>query len=46
MSLLDVPFSHGTLGMNCERANAFSDEDIEILQRFADVLTEGYQRSL
>ena len=41
MSLVDVPFSHGTLAVNRQEPNAFCEADIEILQRLATVLSEG-----
>ena len=43
-SVLDVPFSKGTLAINSVEADAFSEEDIETLQQFADVLSAGYTR--
>lgn len=43
-SVLDVPFSHGTLAVNSTEPNAFSEKDIEILQAMTEVLTEGFQR--
>jgi len=43
-SVLDVPFSQGTLGVNSPEPNAFSQEDIEILQATAEVLSEGFRR--
>lgn len=43
-SVLDVPFSHGTLAINSTRPDAFSEEDIEVLQRFAGVLSVGFTR--
>ena len=39
-SIIDVPFSHGTLAINSLEANAFSDFDINCLQCVAEVLTE------
>ena len=42
--MLDVPFSHGTLAINSERPDAFSEEDIETLGQFAGVLSEAYTR--
>jgi PAS domain S-box-containing protein len=44
-SVVDVPFSHGTLAVNSTRPNAFSERDIEILQEFVQVLSEGFTRS-
>jgi len=43
-SVLDVPFSHGTIAMNSTEPDAFSDEDIAILRRFANVLSVGFTR--
>jgi signal transduction histidine kinase len=45
-SLVDVPFSHGTLGVNSQGSHAFSKDDIALLGRFARVLSEGFQRFL
>jgi len=44
LSLIDVPFSQGTLSINKHQPYAFSEEDIAVLQRFARVLSEGFQR--
>ena len=46
ISLIDVPFSHGTLAINSGQSHAFREGDIEILQRFAHVLSDGFQRFL
>jgi len=43
-SVLDVPFSHGTLAINSSEANAFSDHDIASMQALAEVLSEGFRR--
>ena len=43
-SVIDVPFSHGTLAFNSTKPNAFSPEDIEVLQEMAQVLSEGFTR--
>jgi len=43
-SVLDVPFSHGTLAVNSPKAHAFSEEDIQSLQILAEVLSEGFRR--
>jgi len=45
-SVVDVPFSHGTLAVRAHRPHAFESEDIELLQRFARVLSDGFQRFL
>ena len=46
MSLIDVPFSQGTLAINHHRSHAFTKDDIAILQRLAEVISEGFQRYL
>ena len=43
-SVLDVPFSHGTIAINSVRPDAFSESDIETLQEFAGVLSDAYTR--
>ena len=43
-SVLDVPFLGGTLAINSVEPDAFSAEDIELMQRFADVVSAGYTR--
>ncbi|MEW6750090.1 MAG: ATP-binding protein [Candidatus Latescibacterota bacterium] len=44
-SLIDVAFSRGTLAVNHVRARAFVEaEALPVLQRLAQVLTEGFQR--
>ena len=43
-AVVDVPFSHGTLAVNSTEPDAFSREDIEILQEMAQVLSEGFSR--
>jgi PAS domain-containing protein len=43
-SVIDIPFSHGTLGANSDRSNAFSSQDIAFLEELAKVLSEGFQR--
>ena len=43
-SVVDVPFSQGTLAINSAKAQAFTNRDIEILQRLSNVLSEGFQR--
>ena len=43
-SVLDVPFSHGTIAVNSVRPEAFSEEEIETLGQFAGVLSEAYTR--
>jgi PAS domain S-box-containing protein len=46
LSLLDVPFSQGTLAINHPQSHAFTEEDIAVLQRLADVISDGFQRFL
>ena len=43
-SVIDVPFSHGTLAFNSPEAEAFSERDIAIMQDLAEVLSEGFRR--
>ena len=43
-SVVDVPFSHGTIAINSVRPEAFSEEEIETLGQFAAVLSEAYIR--
>ena len=43
-SVVDVPFSRGTIAINSTRPAAFSEEDIETLEQFAGVLSEVYAR--
>ena len=44
-SVLDVPFSHGTLAFNSDKADAFSPQEIEILIRVSQVISEGFRRT-
>ena len=43
-SVIDVPFSRGTLALNSTRAEAFSAADIVFLQELTAVLSEGFRR--
>lgn len=43
-SIVDVPFAQGTLALNSLEVDAFSLEDIEVLQEIAQILSEGLQR--
>ncbi|MBT4097008.1 MAG: response regulator [Gemmatimonadetes bacterium] len=43
-SILDVPFSHGTLAVNSSEPDAFSDEHVVMLEELAEALTEGFRR--
>ena len=44
LSLIDVAFSQGTLAINRDRPNAFNKDDIVLLQHFARIISEGFQR--
>ncbi len=46
LALVDVPFSHGTLAVNRRELGAFSQADIALIERFAAILSEGFQRFL
>ncbi len=41
-SILDVPFSHGTIAINSMQPNAFSETDIQMLKQFAEILSEAH----
>ncbi|MFH1569931.1 MAG: PAS domain-containing protein [Gemmatimonadota bacterium] len=43
-SVLDVPFSQGTVGINSAAPDAFAARDVEALQALAGVLSEGFRR--
>lgn len=43
-SVVDVPFSHGTLAVNSTAANAFDGETLSDLQGLTEVLAEGFRR--
>ena len=43
-SVVDVPFSHGTLAASSPKPNVFSAEDLHILQDMAQILSEGFRR--
>ena len=43
-SVVDIPFSHGTLAVNSAEPRAFTDADIANLQEMAEVLSEGFRR--
>ena len=43
-TVLDVPFSHGTIAINSPHPNAFSQRHIETLRDIADVLSEAFYR--
>ncbi|MBT3344181.1 MAG: PAS domain S-box protein [Gemmatimonadetes bacterium] len=42
-SIIDIPFSHGTLGINSPEPDAFTPY-LELLSRMADILSEGFHR--
>jgi len=44
-SVIDVPFSHGTLAVSSKKPNSFSETDIVVLENMADVLTDVFRRS-
>jgi len=43
-SVLDVPFSHGTIAINSPEPGAFSENDIKLIEELAEVLSEGFVR--
>ncbi len=43
-SVLDIPFSHGTLAISSRTPHAFSPEDIAVIQQLSNVLSEGFRR--
>jgi PAS domain S-box-containing protein len=43
-SVVDVAFSRGTLAINSLQSNAFTAQGIELVERLAAVLSEGFQR--
>lgn len=43
-SVIDVPFSHGTLALNSTEPNAFTEDQVALLQDLASVLEDGYRR--
>ena len=44
-SILDIPFSRGTLAINSTVPEAFSAEDVRMLGELATVLSDAFQRS-
>jgi PAS domain S-box-containing protein len=42
-SIIDIPFSHGTLAINSPEPDAFTPY-LELLSKMADILSEGFQR--
>lgn len=43
-SVIDIGFSHGTLALNSVKAEAFSENDIELLREIAAILSEAFHR--
>jgi signal transduction histidine kinase len=43
-SVIDVPFSHGTLAVSSHVAEAFSDDDLVVLGEMASHLSDGFRR--
>ena len=43
-SIVDVPFSFGTLTVNSAIADAFSDRDLSFFEELAEALSEGFRR--
>jgi PAS domain S-box-containing protein len=43
-SVVDIPFSHGTLAVNSTQPHAFSEADIELMQQLASALSDGFRR--
>jgi|GEM_PF-1724681 len=44
VSLIDVPFSHGTLALGCSIADGFSGNTIAQLEALAAILSDGFRR--
>ena len=44
LSVVDVPFSHGTLAINSDRAEAFSPDQMAALELLAEVLSDAFRR--
>ena len=45
-TVLDVPFSHGTLALSNKAPDAFSQNDIDIVQKLANAISSVYSRYL
>ena len=43
-SMIDLPFSHGTLAINSTEAEAFSPADIAFLKEMAQIISEVFKR--
>jgi signal transduction histidine kinase/DNA-binding response OmpR family regulator/HAMP domain-containing protein len=46
LATVDVPFAHGTLAANRIADEPFSEDEVNILQRFTDIFALGYRRHL
>jgi len=44
--IVDAPFSHGMLAMGFKQSEPYSESEIAILQRFAEIVSLGYSRFL
>ncbi|MCC7263990.1 MAG: response regulator [Candidatus Latescibacteria bacterium] len=44
-AVVDVPYSHGTLSVNSQIPDAFAEEDLQLLEELATVLSEGFMRT-
>jgi PAS domain S-box-containing protein len=44
LSVVDVPFSHGTLAINSDQAEAFSPDHLAALESLAEVLSDAFRR--
>jgi signal transduction histidine kinase len=43
-SIIDIPFSHGTLALNSHDPDSFSADDIAFLEDLATAISEGFHR--
>jgi PAS domain S-box-containing protein len=43
-TVIDVPFSNGTLAINSTQPEAFDEDDLQLLRELAGVLSEGFRR--
>lgn len=43
-SVVDIPFSRGTLAVNSTLANAFNEETIDFLEEMTRIMDEGFRR--
>lgn len=44
--VVDIPFAHGTLGLNRSGSESFSEADLQLMKRFTEVFSLGYVRYL